>query len=263
LRSYLDGRVFAEVSNPPITASPSGPLMVGLHGWGRDHRDFSSVLGGYPHLLIDLPGFGVSPPPAAAWGAADYAACVAAVLEEHAAATSPEAQPPLVVGHSFGGRVAVCLAASRPDLARALVLCGVPLLRSPRDGKVGMSYRLGRKARQMGLLSERRFEAMRRARGSADYNAAIGVMRSVLVRVVNESYDAELAAIRCPVGLLWGGNDRAVPPSMVEKASQLLTVPTVADVVDGAGHDVHLEEPGRLVAMLDDVIQAPGSVPRC
>jgi pimeloyl-ACP methyl ester carboxylesterase len=258
LRSYLDGRVFAEVAD-----GPAGPLMVGLHGWGRDHRDFSGVLGGYPHLLIDLPGFGVSPPPAATWGAADYAACVAAVLEEHAAATPPEAQPPVVVGHSFGGRVAVCLAASRPDLARALVLCGVPLLRSPRDGKVGMSYRLGRKARQMGLLSERRFEAMRRARGSADYNAAIGVMRSVLVRVVNESYDAELAAIRCPVGLLWGGNDRAVPPSMVEKASQLLTVPTVADVVDGAGHDVHLEEPGRLVAMLDEVIQAPGSVPRC
>jgi len=40
--------------------------MVGLHGWGRDHRDFSGVLGGYPHLLIDLPGFGVSPPPTAA-----------------------------------------------------------------------------------------------------------------------------------------------------------------------------------------------------
>jgi len=50
---------------------------------------------------------------------------------------------------------------------------------------------------------------------------------------------------------------------MVAKACQLLTVPAVTDVVDGAGHDVHLEEPGRLVAMLDEVIQTPGSVPRC
>lgn len=244
-------------------ANGTGPLIVGLHGWGRDHRDFSAVLGRYPHLLVDLPGFGVSPPPAATWGAADYAACVAAVLDSRAAATSAEAGPPVVIGHSFGGRIAVCLAASRPDLVRALVLCGVPLLRSPRDGRPGVSYRLGRKARQMGLLSERRFEAIRRATGSADYNAAIGVMRSVLVRVVNESYEAELAAIRCPVALLWGANDRAVPPSMVEKASRLLTVPTAADVVDGAGHDVHLDAPGRLVAMLDEVIQTPGSVPRC
>jgi pimeloyl-ACP methyl ester carboxylesterase len=258
LRSYLDGRVFAEVAD-----GPAGPLMVGLHGWGRDHRDFSRVLNGYQHLLVDLPGFGVSPPPTATWGAEDYAACIAAVLDEHAAATPPQVQPPLVVGHSFGGRVAVCLAASRPDLVRALVLCGVPLLRSPGEAKPGVSYRLGRKARRLGLLSERRFEAMRRARGSADYNAAIGVMRSVLVRVVNESYDAELAAIRCPVALLWGGNDRAVPPAMVEKASRLLTVPTTAEVVDGAGHDVHLEAPDRLLAMLEEVIQTPGSVPRC
>jgi pimeloyl-ACP methyl ester carboxylesterase len=252
LRSYLDGRVFGEV------ADGEGPLMVGLHGWGRDHRDFSSVLGGYPHLLIDLPGFGVSPPPAAPWGAAGYAACVAAVLYEHAAA-----EPAVVVGHSFGGRVAVCLAASRPDLVRALVLCGAPLLRSSRESKVSAGYRLGRKARQLGLLSERRFEAMRRARGSDDYNAAIGVMRSVLVRVVNESYDAELAAVGCPVALLWGSGDRAVPPSMIEKAGRLLTAPAAADVVEGAGHDVHLEAPDRLLAMLDKVLQTPGSVPRC
>jgi pimeloyl-ACP methyl ester carboxylesterase len=255
LRSYLDGRVFAEV------ADGEGPLMVGLHGWGRDHRDFSAALNGYPHVLIDLPGFGVSPPPASAWGAADYAACVAAVLDEHAAAT-PLAQPPVVIGHSFGGRVAVCLAASRPDLIRALVLCGVPLLRSPGERKAPVRYRLGRKARQLGLLSERRFEAMRRARGSADYNAAVGVMRSILVRVVNESYDAELGAVSCPVALLWGSNDRAVPPGMIEKARGLLRGPTSADVVEGAGHDVHLEAPDRLTAVLDEILQMPGSVPR-
>jgi pimeloyl-ACP methyl ester carboxylesterase len=252
LRSYLDGRVFGEVADGP------GPLMVGLHGWGRDHRDFSGVLSGYPHLLIDLPGFGVSPPPTATWGAADYASCVAGVLDEHAAA-----QPAVVIGHSFGGRVAVCLAASRPDLVRALVLCGVPLIRSPRAGKVSVGYRLGRKARQMGLLSNRRFEAMRRARSSDDYNAAIGVMRSVLVRVVNESYDEQLAAARCPVALVWGGGDRAVPPTMIEKAGRVLTVPTVVDVVEGAGHDVHREAPARLRNALDRVLQVPGSVTGC
>jgi pimeloyl-ACP methyl ester carboxylesterase len=248
LRSYLDGRVFGELADGP------GPLIVALHGWGRDHRDFRNVLDGYPHLSVDLPGFGVSPPPAAAWGAADYAACVATVLDERG-----PAQPAVLLGHSFGGRIAVCLAASRPDLVRALVLCGVPLLRSAGAARLPVSYRLGRQAHRLGLLSDRRFAAMRRARGSRDYNAASGVMRGVLVRVVNESYDAELTAIRCPVALLWGRTDQAVPPSMIDQARGLLAGPTVAEVVDGAGHDVHLQAPDRLRAALDRVLDPAGA----
>jgi pimeloyl-ACP methyl ester carboxylesterase len=252
LRSYLGGRVFGELSDGP------GPLMVALHGWGRDHRDFRNSLSGYSRLLVDLPGFGVSPPPPQAWGAADYAACVAAVLDEHA---WPE--PAVVLGHSFGGRVAVCLAASRPDLVRAMLLCGVPLLRPPGAGKVALSYRLSRKARQMGLLSERRFEAIRRAHGSSDYNAACGVMRKVLVRVVNESYDAQLATVGCPVALLWGSADQAVPASMIDLARRRLTVPVTTEVVDGAGHDVHLQAPDRLAALVEKLVDVSGRASRC
>jgi pimeloyl-ACP methyl ester carboxylesterase len=252
LRSYLDGCVFGELSGGP------GALMVALHGWGRDHRDFSDSLSGYSRLLVDLPGFGVSPPPAGIWGAADYAACMAAVLDSHAA---PE--PAVVIGHSFGGRVAVCLAASRPDLVRAIVLCGVPLLRAPGAGKVPVAYRLSRKARQLGLLSERRFEAIRRAHGSSDYNAASGIMRKVLVRVVNESYDAQLATVGCPVALLWGSDDQAVPPSMIDQARRRLTGPVVTEVVDGAGHDVHLQAPDRLTVMVEKVLEVSSGVRRC
>jgi pimeloyl-ACP methyl ester carboxylesterase len=252
LRSYLGGRVFGELVGGPE------PLMVALHGWGRDHRDFRNSLSGYSQLLVDLPGFGVSPPPAQAWGAADYAGCMAAVLDERAA---PE--PAVVLGHSFGGRVAVCLAASRPDLVRAVLLCGVPLLRPPGAGKLPLAYRLGRKARKMGLLSQGRFEAIRRAHGSSDYNAASGVMRQVLVRVVNESYDAQLAAVGCPVALLWGSADQAVPPSMVDQARRRLTGPVATEVVDGAGHDVHLQAPDRLAAMVEKLLDMSGKATRC
>ena len=50
------------------------------------------------------------------------------------ASTRPSARGdrPVLVGHSFGGRVAVRLAATNPELVRGLVLTGVPLLR-PRD----------------------------------------------------------------------------------------------------------------------------------
>lgn len=251
LRSYLDGRVFGELTDGP------GPLLVGLHGWGRDRHDLQTALSTYPHLLVDLPGFGTSPVPAEAWGAADYASCIAAALDEHG-----PAEPVVILGHSFGGRVAVCLAASRPDLVRGMILCGVPLLRLSKAAKPPVTYRLGRKVHQLGLLSNRRFEAMRQARASDDYNAASGVMRKVLIRVVNESYEAQLQAVACPVALLWGSADQAVPATTIEKVRGLLTVIVDTEIVDGAGHDVHLQAPGRLRAMIEKVLDATGRVPQ-
>jgi pimeloyl-ACP methyl ester carboxylesterase len=251
LRSYLDGRVFADVSDGP------GPLIAGLHGWGRDRHDLRTALSEFPHVLLDLPGFGLSPPPPSAWGAAGYAACVAAALDEHG-----PAEPVVIVGHSFGGRVAVCLAAARPDLVRGLVLCGVPLLRAPGAARPALGYRMARGAHRMGLLSQRRFETIRRARASDDYSTASGVMREVLVTVVNESYDAQLRAITCPVALLWGSADLAVPASMTSQASALLAAPAVTEIVEGAGHDVHRQAPARLSALVAHVVQAAG-VSRC
>jgi pimeloyl-ACP methyl ester carboxylesterase len=251
LHSYLDGRLFGELADGPA------PLLVGLHGWGRDHRDLQSAVRTHSHLLVDLPGFGVSPPPAEAWGAADYASCIAAALDEHG-----PTEPVVIVGHSFGGRVAVCLAASRPELVRGMVLCGAPLLRLAKATGPPVTYRLGRRAHQMGLLSDGRFEAMRRARASDDYNSASGVMRRVLVRTVNESYDEQLRTVTCPVGLLWGSSDQAVPTSTIEKARGLLTTLVAVEIVDGAGHDVHLQAPGPLAAMIEKIIDAPRRVLR-
>jgi pimeloyl-ACP methyl ester carboxylesterase len=252
LRSYLDGRVFADVSDGP------GPLIVGLHGWGRDRNDLRDALSGFAQIRIDLPGFGLSPRPAQACGSPQYAALVAAALDEHGLA-----EPAVLVGHSNGGRVAVCLAAARPDLVRGLVLCGVPLLRDPGQGRPALGYRLARSARRARLLSGRRFEAIRRSRASADYNAATGVMREVLVTVVNESLDAQLRAITCPVALLWGAGDRAVPPAMAGRAGALLAGPVTAEIIDGAGHDVHLQAPARVGAAIGRVLAAgPAPSPR-
>jgi hypothetical protein len=35
----------------------------------------------------------------------------------------------------------------------------------------------------------------------------------------------------------------------------------VTEIVEGAGHDVHLQAPGRLRAMIEEVLDAPGRVP--
>lgn len=159
-------------------------------------------------------------------------------------------RPPVLVGHSFGGRVAVCLAAKHPDQVGDLVLTGVPLIRLETGRKPPAAYRAVRWLNEIGLISDDRLEREKRSRGSADYRAATGVMRDILVKVVNESYEGQLSRIQSPVHLLWGENDREVPVSVAESASALLSDVTL-EVLPGVGHLVPVQAPDALRSAID------------
>lgn len=218
------------------------PRVVALHGWGRRGNDFDRVLSGFDAIAMDLPGFGASPPPAVSTGARGYAAALRPFLAELG-------EPPILVGHSFGGRVAVCLAAD--GLCEGLVLTGVPLLRRNPVQRPSIGYRLIRWANRIGVLSDRRLEVERRRRGSTDYQAATGVMRDVLVASVNETYEAEMARVEVPVSLVWGEADTEVPVEIAERAVHFFAkaVPDLR-IVEGVGHLVPTTAPEALRAAI-------------
>jgi pimeloyl-ACP methyl ester carboxylesterase len=208
-RSLAGGTLYGE------TWGEDPALVVALHGWRRTHADFSPSLGPsapfgpLPTLAPDLPGFGATPPPTEPWGSAQYAAAVARLLED---AGGSEGSGLVVVGHSLGGRIAVLLAATRPDLVRALVLTGAPLVRRAGGARrPPAAFRVARALHRAHVVSDERMEKARQRHGSADYRAAQGVMRDVLVRLVNERYDDALAALQCPVELVWGDDDTEAP----------------------------------------------------
>lgn len=220
----------------------SRPRVLALHGWGRDSTDFADLLPGMAAVAPDLPGFGCSPPPPRAWGAGDYARHLEPVI-------TGMQTPVVVVGHSFGGRIAVCLATEFPDLVDGLVLSGAPLVRAVPHTRPRLSYRLIRWGHRRHLVSDERMEAMRRKYGSRDYRAARGVMRETFVKLVNESYEEQLRILAVPVDLIWGEEDQEVP---VERAAAALRTLQEADckvrlvTVPGVGHDLPLRRPDVL-----------------
>lgn len=239
LKSYAGGRLFAQVHGD------DPPEVIALHGWGRRGADFDRVLAGLPALAFDLPGFGASPPPGAACGARGYAEWFVPVLEALE-------KPPVVVGHSFGGRIAVQLAGMTP--LAGLVLTGVPLLRTSVPRRPSARFRLARFANRIGLLGDARMEALRRNRGSADYRAATGVMRDVLVAVVNETYETETADLAIPVHLVWGRDDREVPIAVAERAAGLISNCELT-ILEGIGHHVPIEAPSSLRRAIEAMMQ--------
>jgi pimeloyl-ACP methyl ester carboxylesterase len=252
LKSLGGGAFFGEVWGA------GEPEVLVLHGWRRTHSDFAAVVGpGSPGgplatLAPDLPGFGATPAPPAVWGAVDYAGPLVPLLEEGSGG-----RPVVVLGHSRGGCIAVALAALRPDLVRALVLTGAPVV--PRPGpprKPAAAYRVARRLHRWGLVSEARMERARRRYGSADYRAATGIMRDVFVRMVNEDYRQELAAVRCPVELVWGDDDAEVPVEVARAALAILGR-GVLTLCPGAGHLTPLSAPGELRAAVERALCLP------
>lgn len=209
LQSFAGGRLVAE------RHGSGEPTVLAFHGWGRSRNDFAATLEilGEPALAVDLPGFGLSPPPSSPWTPKDYAAFLGDGLLARPGA------PVVVVGHSFGGRVAVHLAAAHPEAVRALVLTGVPLFRQHNGAaRPALAYRAVRALSRVGLVGGRLLEAARRRYGSADYANAEGMMREVLVASLAARDDDAVASITCPVALVWGAHDTAAPLAMAEQA---------------------------------------------
>jgi pimeloyl-ACP methyl ester carboxylesterase len=243
LKSFCGGRLFAE-------GIGTGPAeVVGLHGWARTREDLIGLLRGFNAVAFDLPGFGASPEPATAWGSMQYAELVAEAL-------TTLGKPQVVLGHSFGGRVAVKLAAGWPDLVSGLVLTGVPLFQG--TSSPALPYRAVRWARGHKLVPENLMERMRQRYGSRDYLSAQGTMRSVLVQVLNERYKDDLQQIKCPVELVWGRDDTAAPPEFAERACTMLGDAHL-QVIEHVGHMTPLSAGGALHDAIHRLLSASHS----
>jgi pimeloyl-ACP methyl ester carboxylesterase len=239
LKTFVGGRLFG------ARYGTDRPWVLALPGWERTHRDFDDLLRPFDAIALDLPGFGAAPLPPEQWSTAQYAEHIAPVLADMA----PQV---VVVGHSFGGRVATHLAAAHPDRVAAQVLTGVPLIRTPSTGRrraSPASLRLAKALRRVGLLGEGRVEQLRQKHGSDDYRRATGVMRGVLVRAVNESYEAPLSAFPGPIELVWGAEDDQAPASVAEAALASCRQPHLV-VLTGVGHFVPRDRPDAIVEAL-------------
>ena len=196
-----------------------GDPVVLLHGWGSSSQSLTPLCGDlattFHVLAVDLPGFGWSQPPPSAWGAQDYAGHILRLMQE----TGIERAA--LVGHSFGGRVAIALAASQPARVSRLALVASAGIRAPRSAGYSVRVATAKLVKRFfslpgwGATGQRVLAKVSSRLGSRDYRAA-GNMRPTLVKVVNEDLTPILPAIQAPTLLLWGDRDQEVPRSAME-----------------------------------------------
>lgn len=241
------GAASASAALPP-------PLLL-LHGWGANIQ-LMQPLGerlaalGYTVYIPDLPGFGASAPPPAAWTVPDYAQFVRAYLDAHGLERVG------LFGHSFGGRIGLVLGAEHPDRLVKIALADAAGILTPQSGGASARlrvykairdglYKVGAKGLADGLRA--RYNARY---GSADFNAASGVMRETFVKVVNQDLRPYAPRITLPTLLFWGDQDEDTPLWQGRELEKL--IPDAGLIVyEGAGHYSYLERLAETAKTVD------------
>jgi pimeloyl-ACP methyl ester carboxylesterase len=202
----------------------SGHPILFLHGWGQSLEGLKPLGRLLAHEaqvhLVDLPGFGSSPAPPGDWGTEEYAHRVLAHLDES------NLEVVDLLGHSFGGRIAVRLAVQWPRRVRGLVLvssAGLPARRTIRQrSRAQLARALLHSTRRLKPLLGPGPEAWVVNRfGSRDYKAA-GPLRGILVKTVREDLTALVSRITQPTLLLWGEEDKETPVEMGRRFNELI-----------------------------------------
>ncbi len=189
------------------------PLCI-LHGWGQSMvqtKPLGELLASHSQVYLwDLPGFGKAPPPEEIWSSKDYASWLLSWMEKSGLEKID------LLGHSFGGKIALSFAAAYPEKVHRLILIGASGLKRKRSfpnkiklfslkmaakGLKGFDYLSGGNIFQSWFVP--RF-------ASSDYRQA-GPMRKILVKSVNEDLSNDIAAITTPTLLLWGEADTETP----------------------------------------------------
>lgn len=202
------------------------PILI-LHGWNLSGEKFSPLRDkltalGYKVFCPDLPGFGNSKIPDKSLYLSDYVDFVKEYIPKNNLAKV------IIVGHSFGGRIAIKFAVQNPKLLQALILSGapgiVPVARSKALFFIILS-KIGKKIFKLpiiNLLQNLARKVLYRTAGAMDYYNTNEKMRDTFKNIVIENLELLLPKIKTPTLLLWGSLDGMVPIAIAKKMQKYI-----------------------------------------
>lgn len=193
------------------------PILL-LHGWAKDmtgsrYAGACTLLekAGYTVFAPDLPGFGNNPLPQAALVFEDYIVFVKTFIEK-----TMKAKKVILIGHSFGGRMAIRFSARYPDMVEKLILAdasGVPQKLTPKKQVLSLASRM---LKPLFVIPPFSFffqfarKILYRTIGEMDYYKA-GNLTQTFKNVYQVSIMDDLPKVSAPTLIVWGEKDMFTP----------------------------------------------------
>ena len=237
-----------------------GESLLILHGWGSNSERWQRVKEllekkGIEVLVLDLPGFGKTLSPQKAWSRDDYINWIFQKVKER------NWEKFNLLGHSFGGGLAVKLATNFSEKIDKLILVS-PAIIQRKSIKTYLFYYisyLGKKVFSLPgfkILYPLAEKLIYKLAGTKDYYVADGMMKETMKKIGKEEpLEMILEKIKIPTLILWGKKDDVLP--IIDayyikekiKGSELKIIPK-------ARHSPHREAPEELAEIIVQFIQS-------
>lgn len=202
-----------------------------LHGWGGSLEVFNNLVSLFPDRLFivpDFPPFGKSEKTIENWNIFTYASMVMSLCD-HLKIEKCD-----VLGHSFGGRVTILLAALKKSLVKSCVLVDSAGMKPKRTFKYYLSLGKFKLARSLGFFVK--------DAGSQDYRALPENMKQTFISIVNTHLEDYARMILAPTLVVVGRNDKDTPIYMAKRLNRLIKKSRLV-IFDDAGHYSFLDSP--------------------
>lgn len=231
------------------------PFLI-LHGWGSNSDRWqaigeeiskkglarSATAEGLKVIIPDMPGFGKSETPKISWNFNNYVNWA----EEFTKALNLDSF--CLLGHSFGGAIAVKVAVNSPQKINKLFLVASACIRK----KTALKKVLAQIAKIVKIFSFLPYYLLARKAfykfiiRKSDYIYTDGIMKETYLKAISEDLSCHLSFIKAPTIIIWGEKDES---TLVENAhfinekirgSKLIIIPD-------AGHNLNQKAPEILV----------------
>lgn len=245
-----------------VQGNRAGIPVILLHGYSDSLHSYDQLL---PHLPASVRAFaltqrghGTAPRPTVGYAPADFAADLAAFLNQQ------EIEQAVIVGHSLGTAVAQRFALDYPERALGIVLMGA--IRSWRDNPalVELAELAPTLEDPIDPAFVREFQESTIARAVPDeflrviiqesLQVPARVWRAAVAEFVANDFASELNNIAAPTLILWGEEDAYMP--RVDQDALAATIPDARLITyPGIGHAPHWEDPERVAADLQAFVE--------
>lgn len=247
----IDGLNLHYDETGPDRAQP----VILMHGWGCNYTTVASIANAINTKMkvysLDLPGHGKSQEPPEPWGIEKFTQLVEKFMEQM------NISNPVLIGHSFGGRISILLS-SRRDIKKVVLVdaAGIKPSRSLKYYAKVYSFKTAKKLFPIIFGKKKGEEMINRWRGkagSADYRNSSPIMRAVMSICVNEDLKHVMPSIKAPTLLIWGEKDTATPLKDAKTMERLIPDAGLVSFEE-AGHYSFLDNPGQFRAVIQSFL---------